>query len=451
MDMNANTNQLYTKNFLVEFEKALKDQLIFSSFVSSAFIKVVNSKLIYVVFPSKEIITFLNSKYSNIIELVNNNVFPNIEKIIYINKNDFQKKTIPDQNKINQDWVKKSKIKNDVNFSDYISALFNETAIKGAKKIIKNDEVIFSPLFIYSTSGLGKTHLLHAIGNQLLSKNKKVCYINPETFTKKIIPFLMDNNQDKINKIIESYKSFDTLIFDDIQMYANKTSTLSVLFNIINYHLNKNSQIIIASDKEPNLLGGFEERFITRFQGGLTLEITHPSYDDLMKILKAKLIKKNIDPSEWENEALKFIVRNHSNSIRNLEGAINRIKFYEEEIGNIKYTQQVVGKIFASLKQQKENITKERVVDTVANYYGLKRTDLQNKSRRKDIVLGRHISMWLMRDMLGLTYKEIGVFFQNRDHSTVLIAVDKIDNQMKMNDAIKSALKKLKQKIEFIT
>lgn len=448
--MNNNTNQLYTKNLLIEFERELNDQLIFSSFIRDINVHVVNDNLIYVVLSSKESINYLKSKYSKILEIVNKRVFNKKYKVIYIDKFTFRKSATTDNTLNVQDLAKKSSIKSTLLFSNYISAHFNENVIRASKKIINSNEIIFSPFFVYSSSGLGKTHLLHAIGNKLIEKNKKVCYINPETFTKKIIPFLMDNNQEKINKIVDKYKSFDILIFDDIQMYAGKNSTLSVLFNIISYNLSENNQIIIASDKEPELLGGFEERFITRFQGGLTLEIKQPTFDDMIKILKQKLDASNINSNNWEEEALKFIVRNHSSSIRSIEGAVNRVKFYEDEIGNIKYTQQVVNKIFSTLKQDKENITKERIIDIVAKYYSLTRTDLQNKSRRKDIVLGRHISMWLIRDILGLTYKEIGDFFNGKDHSTVLVAIEKIDTKMKMNDSIKSALKKLKQKIEFI-
>jgi len=349
-----------------------------------------------------------------------------------------------------QDRIKKSNIDINFTFENYVIGEFNRSVFKAMQKIIECEKITFSPLFIYSASGLGKTHLLHAAGKKFIEKNKNVCYINPEKFTKKIVPFLMDNNQEKINKIVDKYKNFDVLIFDDIQMYAGKHSTLSILFNIINHHINERNQIIIASDKEPDLLGGFENRFITRFQGGLTLEIKHPSFEDLKEILKYKLAAQNINPGKWEDEALKFIIRNHSNSIRNLEGAVNRIRFYEEEIDNIKYTHQVVSKIFSSLKQQKENITKERIVDTVSKYYSLTRTEIQNKSRKKDIVLARHISMWLIRDILGLTYKEIGSFFKNRDHSTVITAIEKIDIKMRMNETIKLTLRKLKQKIEFI-
>ncbi|MGL5733082.1 MAG: chromosomal replication initiator protein DnaA [Metamycoplasmataceae bacterium] len=451
MDMNTNTNQLYTKNFLIEFEKALDDHVTFSNFIAGVKVHATNPDLIHVIFSTKESLNYIKSKYPLIIKTINEKIFAKSAKVVYIDKAGFQSLSSSDSKNSKTDLIKKSKIKSELTFKNYIDANFNSEAIKGAKKIIASDKVIFSPLFVYSSSGLGKTHLMHAIGNELINKNKKVIYIAADLFMKKVVPFLMDSNQEKINKIADTYKDFDVLIFDDMQMYAGKNSTLAVLFNIINHHINENKQIIITSDKKPELLGGFEERFITRFQGGLTLEIKNPSYDDLMKILKVKLLNENIDPSKWEDEALKFIVKNHSNSIRNLEGAINRVKFYEEEIGNIKYTQQVIGKIFSSLKQQKENITKERIVDVVAKYYGLSRTDLQNKSRRKDIVLGRHIAMWLIRDILDVTYKEIGVFFKNRDHSTVLTAIEKIDGQMKMNDSIKSALKKLRQKIESIT
>lgn len=452
MNMNKNNNNLYTKSLLVEFEKELKDQLIFSSFIKDIQVHIINENSVYVVCSSKDVIVYLETNYSKIIKKVNEKIFTTKINVIYIDKFSFKnlKQQSTEKNINIQELAKKTNINTAFSFDNYVTGSFNEIVIKGINKTIESKQVIYSPLFIYSTSGLGKTHLLHAAGSKFIEKDKKVCYIAPEAFTKKLIPLLMDNNQEKINKIVDKYKNYNVLIFDDIQMYAGKSSTLSILFNIINYHINENNQIIIASDKEPELLGGFEDRFITRFQGGLTLEIKKPSFEDLTKVLKYKLISKNINPEKWEDEALKFIVRNHSNSIRNLEGAVNRVKFYEDEIGNIKYTQKIVGEIFLSLKQEKENITKERVVDIVAKYYNLTRTELQSKSRRKDIVLARHISMWLIRDMLGFTYKEIGNFFKGRDHSTVITAIERIDNQMKVNDLIKSTLIKLKRKIEFI-
>ncbi|MGL5205183.1 MAG: DnaA ATPase domain-containing protein, partial [Metamycoplasmataceae bacterium] len=318
MDMNTNTNQLYTKNFLLEFEKALDDHVTFSNFILGVKVKVTNQNLIYVVFSSNESLNYIKSKYPKIIKTINEKIFTNEAKIIYIDKNGYQNLSLSDTKNTKNDLIKKSKIKTDLTFDNYINANFNAEAIKAAKKIIESDKVIFSPLFIYSDSGLGKTHLMHAIGNDLIGKNKKVCYIAADLFMKKLVLHLMDSNQEKINKIADLYNDFDVLIFDDIQTYAGKNSTLAVLFNIINHHISENKQIIITSDKKPRLLGGFEERFITRFQGGLTIEIKNPSYDDLMKILKVKLLKENIDPSKWEDEALKFIVKNHSNSIRNL-------------------------------------------------------------------------------------------------------------------------------------
>ncbi len=450
--MNKNENSIYTKNLLIEFEKELNDQLIFSSFIRDIQVHIISPTLLYIVFSTKDAISYIQSNYKGILENINKKIFPNNTKIIYIEKSKFKNINLNniDQLLDGKDIAKKSNINPSFTFDNYVVAEFNEDVVKAAKKIVSSSDVVYSPLFIYSSSGLGKTHLLYAVGMEYINKNKEVCYITPEEFTKKLVPILMDNNQEKINKIVDKYKNFDIIILDDIQMYAGKNSTLNVLFNLINHHINKNNQIIIASDREPELLGGFEDRFITRFQGGLTIEIKQPSFDDLTKVLRKKLINRNINPDKWEDEALKFIVRNHSNSIRNLEGAVNRIKFYEEEIGNIKYTQQIISKIFSSLKQQKENITKEKIVDIVAKYYGLTRTELQSKNRRKDIVLGRHISMWLIRDMLNVTYKEIGNFFNGRDHSTVISAIERIDIQMKINEIIKAALLKLKRKIEFI-
>ena len=265
---------------------------------------------------------------------------------------------------------------------------------------------------------------------------------------KKITQYLIQSNQDKLGEIIDYYKDFDVLLFDDIQLYGSKPATLNVLFNILNYHIDQQNQIVIAADKNPDLLGGFEERFITRFQGGITEEISNPSLEDLILIFKTKLIQNNQDPENWENEAVKFIVRNHSNSIRTLEGAINKIEWNRQNSPqNVRYTYQVVSQMFSSITRETENVTPERVVEIVTRFYGLTRSEILGKSRRKEVVLARHISMWMIRNVLNLTYKDIGLFFKGKDHSTVMNAIDKIDYQMKVNETIKNALKMIKSKL----
>lgn len=331
---------------------------------------------------------------------------------------------------------------------DYIEGDFNKDVIAIGNKILSQEKATYNPLFIYSSSGMGKTHFLNGVGNELVKNGKSVCYINPEQFIKKVTSFLISSDQEKLAEIIEYYKNFDFLLFDDIQIFGSKVATLNILFNIINSQIEQKKQIIITSDKNPELLGGFEERFITRFQGGLTQEISNPSLNDLMKIFEVKLVKCDIDPKDWETEAIKFIVRNHSSSIRTLEGAINKIEWNKQNnVQNIKYTYNVVSQMFSTISKDNKNVTSDKVIDIIAKYYKLSKADIQGKSRRREIVLARQISMWMIRNISNLTYKEIGKLFKGRDHSTVMASIEKIDYQLKINETVKNALKNIKEKI----
>lgn len=333
-------------------------------------------------------------------------------------------------------------------FEDYVEAEFNKDIISLGKKVLEQEKTIYNPIFIYSSSGMGKTHFLNALGNELVKKNKLVSFINPDQFMKKITQYLINSDQEKLTEIIDFYKNFDVLLFDDIQQFGSKTATLNVLFNIINSNIENKKQIVIASDKNPELLGGFEERFITRFQGGITQDIQHPSLNDLMKIFEAKLMKYNIDPENWEKEAIKFIVRNHSTSIRTLEGAINKIEWNKQRnVQNIKYTYNVVSQMFSTITKENKNITLEKILETTSKYYKLNPNDIIGKSRRKEIVLARHITMWLIRNLTNHSYKEIGKFFKGKDHSTVMASIEKIDYLIKINEVVKNSLKNIREKL----
>ena len=344
---------------------------------------------------------------------------------------------------------KNSNLNKNFLWEDYVEAEFNKDVILLGKNIISQTKATYNPIFIYSSSGMGKTHFLHAVGNELAKSNYNVCYINPDQFIKKVTTFLINSDQNKLAEIVEYYKNFDVLLFDDIQIFGSKTATLNILFNIINYNIEQKKQIVIVSDKNPELLGGFEERFITRFQGGITQEIYRPSLNDLMKIFEQKLLKHNINPKDWESEAIKFIVRNHATSIRTLEGAINKIEWNKQKnIQNIKYTYNIVSQMFSTISKENRSITPEKIIDIIAKYYKLSKSEIQGKSRRQEIVLARHISMWMIRNITNLTYKEIGKLFKDRDHSTVMSSIEKIDYQLKINETVKDALKNIKEKIQ---
>ena len=439
----ANNDSANTKTALLKLRELIDDEMIYASFIESINVKTLKNGESFMIFATRNDLKFMRKNYSQELDEAMKHVFGVNSHFDLTCADDFSS-LIKEVGSLN---IRETNLNANYLADNYVEAKFNAKVIALGKKILQQEKTTFNPIFIYSASGLGKTHFLHAVGNALTDR-KNVCYVNPDHFMKKITQYLIQSNQDKLGEIIDYYKDFDVLLFDDIQLYGSKPATLNVLFNILNYHIDQQNQIVIAADKNPDLLGGFEERFITRFQGGITEEISNPSLEDLILIFKTKLIQNNQDPENWENEAVKFIVRNHSNSIRTLEGAINKIEWNRQNSPqNVRYTYQVVSQMFSSITRETENVTPERVVEIVTRFYGLTRSEILGKSRRKEVVLARHISMWMIRNVLNLTYKDIGLFFKGKDHSTVMNAIDKIDYQMKVNETIKNALKMIKSKL----
>lgn len=439
--MKKNNDEFSTKEVLKKISE-LCDKHTYISFFKDTVIRSTENGEIFFVLHTLNDVKYIKKNFKNQVHEAIMHVFGISVEYQIISLNEFEEK-----HKRNIVSITTNLNKN-YNFDDYIEAEFNKDIIDLGKKILNQTKATYNPLFIYSSSGMGKTHFLNALGNKLVEKNKSVCYISPDHFIKKVTQYLISSDQEKLSEIVEYHKNFDFLLFDDIQQFGSKTATLNILFNIINSNIENGKQIIIASDKNPELLGGFEERFITRFQGGITQEISQPSLNDLMKIFEAKLIKCNINPKDWEDEAMKFIIRNHSSSIRSLEGAINKIEWNKQRnIQNIKYTYNVVSQMFSTIAKDNRNVTPDKILDIVSKYYKISKIDILGKSRRREIVLPRQISMWMIRNLTNLTYKEIGKLFKGKDHSTVMASIEKIDEQIKINEIVKNALKNIKEKI----
>ena len=339
-----------------------------------------------------------------------------------------------------------SRVSNKYTFDNYVEGVFNKEVITMAKKIVGVPGT-YSPLYITSNSGLGKSHLLHAIGNASHKAGLSVVYIEANWFTRKVVDGAKGVGI-TIDQFIKDLSKYDVLLFDDIQNLGDRSTTLKVLFTIINQAIEADRQIIITSDKVAQELSGFENRFITRFTSGLSSIIKPPSIDDLVKILEFKLKDGGMDLVKWENEALKFIARNHTSSIRSLEGAVKRVVFFTENVSNVKYTYLVISNIFKELSIDPAELTPNRILNVVSKYYKIHKKEVTGKSRKKDVVVARHMAMWLMRKILSMSLSEIGKTFGGRDHSTVLNATTKIELQIKMNKAVKFAAQKIENKIK---
>ncbi|ACF06969.1 chromosomal replication initiator protein DnaA [Metamycoplasma arthritidis] len=442
-DMSVNLI-INNKSFQAELKNNLNgENLLYEQFLSSLEIVHEDNEAIFLLVPT-QIKEYVKRDFSELINRIINNVYERKMNIIFItNLEELKNLNVLPKTK-NYKNEKKSNIIKDLTFENYAPGKFNSVALKAARSIYENDQVVFSPLFIYSSSGLGKTHLLNAIGNELMKKNKTCYYVNPDMLTRKLVEQLKNKNQEEINKIVDNLVSYDCLMFDDVQQYGNRESTLTVLFNIINTLMNDKKQIIIAADKRPEDLGGFEQRFITRFNGGLTVEIMQPEMSDVISILNFKLKQNNINPELWEEESMKFIARNFSNSIRSLEGAINRIKLFSQGDDFFTYDLATIKMIFKNVSQIKETITPETIIDAVSRYYKIDKRKIVAKTRKEEIVMARRIAMWLVKNNFDYSLDSIGKMFGNQSHSTVIVSVKWIDKNIKTNSALKLAIEKIK-------
>ena len=441
---NKNTQRINYKvveNQLINYlETAIGDEMILNSFIRGIKIVSYDEQRILFYVNSKEKKQFIEKECLEIFKKAIKDVLSsNLNIEFTLEANDFL---------VEKKDKTKSYINKKFTFDNYVVSSFNNDVVKIAKKIIK-ELGRFSPFYIYSDSGLGKTHLLHAIGNKLLKNKKNVLYVEPNRFTEKI-RFLSKQNGG-ISNFVENLKKYDIVLFDDVQLMGDRTTTLKVLFQLINHFVEKEKQIIIASDVVANKLSGFESRYITRFESGISEKIKNLKVEDVSKLLLKKLKDENLDPNKWEKEAINFIARNNTSSIRVLEGAIKRISFYMENKTNVKYTHSVISNIFKNLEVDKLELTPSRIISMVAIYYKINKSDITGKSRKKEYVFPRHLAIYLVRQIMDLSQTQIGKIFGNRDHSTVINAIKNIDKKIKIDKASKLVLKTMERKIKMIS
>ncbi|WP_223214514.1 helix-turn-helix domain-containing protein [Mycoplasmopsis gallopavonis] len=278
-----------------------------------------------------------------------------------------------------------------------------------------------------SNSGLGKTHLLHAIANEIKKEKRSFVYFNPAIFLRDIVNLLKENNNDIITKLLEYYSNVDLVLFDDFETIAegNKIATKNFIFQIIDTRLQNKKPTIIASQKEINSLKEvLDEKLITRLSSGFITKINEPKKEDLMKILEFLLTENGINISNINEKSKNYIIRNHSKNISSLIGAVKRIDFYKEEINNSNNTEEIIYSIFKDLVKEIDEILPENILKTIAKHYRINTKDILGKTREAKVVVARHIAMNIFKELLDWSSVEIGKYFY-RDHSTVLNAFKK--------------------------
>jgi chromosomal replication initiator protein DnaA len=332
-------------------------------------------------------------------------------------------------------------------FDNFVVGDSNKESHAAALACSMHPGKFYNPLFIFGNSGLGKTHLLHSIGNYAKKAypEMKVHYVSSTDFVTGVVNSIKQNNIDDFKK---EMKQVDVLLVDDIQFLAGKEKSHETFFQIFNDLVNMKKQIVLTSDRHPTEINGLEERLISRFSSGLSVNLDSPEFDTSLQILKKKLEHHTVDPSLIDEDVLAYVATNFSSDVRKLEGALNRLIFYSINFSTLERVD--LKTAMAAFKGQavvtdRNDITISTIKKSVADYYGLTRQQLISKSRTKMISTARHIAMFLCRKHLDVPFMKIGEEFGKRDHSTVMSACEKVEKSLSTDDLLKQAVKEIEK------
>lgn len=325
-------------------------------------------------------------------------------------------------------------------FDNFVVGNSNRFAHAAALAAAEAPGLAYNPLFLYGQAGLGKTHLMHAIGHFIASQNRsaKIVYISAETFTNEMITGIKENRTQEFR---DKYRNVDVLLVDDIQFIAGKEGSQEEFFHTFNALYNDEKQIILTSDRPPKEMVTLEDRLRSRFEWGLIADIQPPDFETRVAILQKKAQSKNY---ELENDMLGYIASNVKSNIRELEGALNQIIAYSSvtnRVINFSLIDEALKDYFKD--KAKKEITPDLILKTVANHYGIKEEELKGDKRNKIISYPRQIAMYLMRDMLNMTLPKIGEYF-NRDHTTVLHGAERIIKDIETDPYIRDTVETIK-------
>lgn len=327
-------------------------------------------------------------------------------------------------------------------FDNFIVGSCNELAYAAAQAAAKQPGEKYNPIFIYGGAGLGKTHLIQAIGNEIVKndKTKKVLYATTEEFTNDYIYHITNkSSQEFTNK----YRNLDVLIVDDIQFISGKDKTQEAFFNTFNALHQANKQIIISSDRPPGIIPTLTDRLKSRFQMGMTIDVSLPDYETRVAIIEAKA--KMNGTVILPRETAEYIAKNVRTNIRELEGALNQVMAYAE-MRNIIPTAEFASEVLASSRpSQTKHITARQIIEKTAKYFEIKTTEIKSSSRSQYIILPRQIAMYLLRSELHLSYPQIAHELGRRDHTTAMHSITKIEHQIKLDITIREKVDEIRE------
>ncbi len=446
-------------NFLDQIKEELTSLSFDTWFADTKLYKLDNGKA-YIIVPMPIHKKHLIDNYSQlIVEKLNDITGTNFELVLLLNEE--IEKEIPQKIAAEKDFIPsgvphnqvQSNLNGKYTFDNFIVGNSNKFAHAAALSVAENPGNMYNPLFIYGNSGLGKTHLMHAIGNYITeNSNRRVLYVTSDQF---IQDFIGINKKDEagtnfnyVDFFKNKYRNIDVLIIDDIQFLGGATQTQQEFFHTFNTLYNDSKQIIISSDRSPDDLKLLEDRLRTRFCWGLTVNIFPPDFALRTEILRKKIVAGNFE-KEIPDDVIEYIASNIGTDVRQLEGSITRLIAYSTIMGGAEIT------LDLSIEALKDFISKgmgekndiHRIQKIVAEYFQISVEDIRSKKRSSNIAFPRQIAMYLCRTMTNESFPKIGTEFGGKDHSTVMHSVEKIENEIKVNKDLANIIEKLKKDI----
>ena len=412
----------------------------------------VKENTVIIMIPSDQAhaLNYISSKYKSFFKVIISEMMDHTYDISFVLEKEAiknEKKAEPASKPSNHINYENANLNPKYKFDTFVVGSNNQLAHSAALAAAESPGEVYNPLYIYGGAGLGKTHLMHAIGHFTLEKNPgmKVLYVTSENFTNEVISCIRSGDALKMNNMREKYRTVDILMIDDIQFIIGKESTQEEFFHTFNTLHSAGKQLILSSDKPPKDMETLEERLRSRFEWGLIADIQPPDYETRMAILQKNAENYN---KEIANEVLSYIADNVKSNIRELEGALNKImafsKLNKVDI-NLEYAEEALKDVIYPNK--KKEITPSYIIEVVAEHFGISPEDIASKKRTAELVQPRQVVMYLCRQLTEASLQNIAKAIGKKDHTTVLHGIKTITKEMETDEELKNKIDIIKKKI----
>ena len=447
-------NSQLWNSFLERIQSELSPVTYDTWFADTRIVKIENN-IVTLAVPMHVHKKMLSENYNEMIEEIFTEISGSNFKFDYLTEDEIKENITIDTENIGVPSIStfETNLKPNYTFDNFIVGESNKFAKLTAFAVAEKPGQMYNPLFIYGSSGLGKTHLMHAIGNYAMKNSKsRVLYVTSEKFIDDFVGISKkatdEPNFDKVALFKKKYRDIDILIIDDIQYLGTGAKTQQEFFNTFNELYDTNKQIIISSDRSPDDLKLLEERLTTRFNWGITINIEPPDFELRLKIIEDK-VKGHMLSNPFPKDVQEFIASNCTSDIRKLEGAITRVVAYAAMMSGSPITLDLANEalkgFFVKTVVSKNKV--EQVQQLVANHYNITVEDMKSKRRMASIAFPRQVAMYICRTELNESFPKIGIEFGGKDHTTVMHSVDKIKKQLKSNKELQIEIAKIIEKI----